>query len=245
MATFITRLRSGLKQRKENRGAYCWRIPQQKFEMRSAWGARLSSTKTLYLLFNSAVGSLDLSNPIDDGAKAVIPEPEGCRRHSYSGACTTTADEAGVTKNSCIDGFGRLRTVNEPAIGATTTYAYDNLNNLTSVSTTASTAGVAPTNYVGRSFTYSSLRRLTSATNPESAMTSYAYWPGGNLKTRTDARNITTSYSYNAIDQVTSKTYTDSTSSVTYTYYQQTPNKSWLASMQSGSTTYAYTGFDP
>ena len=66
----------------------------------------------------------------------------------------------------------------ESGIGATTTYTYDALDNLT---------GVTQLGVVGRSFSYSSLGRLTSATNPEtgplgaSGTSTSAYDGDGNL----------------------------------------------------------------
>ena len=127
---------------------------------------------------------------------------------SYSGNCSTGSDEAAVAKTTCMDGFGRTYTVKDPA--ATTSYGYDSLGNLIIVSLAATTTtGISATTYSGRSFTYSSLGRLISASNPESGQTSYAYWPGGNLHTKTNANNLTTTYLYNAIDQTTDKQYSD------------------------------------
>jgi YD repeat-containing protein len=45
-----------------------------------------------------------------------------------------------------------------------------------------------------RTFHYSSLSRLTSATNPESGTVSYQYDNNGNLTLKTDARNIVTCF---------------------------------------------------
>jgi YD repeat-containing protein len=55
------------------------------------------------------------------------------------------------------------------ATGYKTSYNYDTLNNLTTVNQGAQT----------RSFSYSSLSRLLSATNPESGAISYGYDPNG------------------------------------------------------------------
>jgi YD repeat-containing protein len=72
----------------------------------------------------------------------------------------------------------------------------------------------------GRSFTYDSLSRLISATNPESGTVSYTYDAVGNLATRKDARGITTSYTYDALNRLTGTSYTDGTPAVAYTYDQ-------------------------
>jgi len=169
---------------------------------------------------------------------ATLPAPwdsnstsTGTATTSYSANCTTNTDEAGVSRTSCTDGLGRMTGVTENGIGATTTYGYDVLDNLTSVTQGSTT----------RSFTYSSLKRLLTATNPESGTTSYTYDPNGNLVARLDARNITTTYAYDHLDEVTGKTYSDGTPSVSYAY-----TKSWLTRVQSSASTYNYTlPFDP
>ncbi len=74
-----------------------------------------------------------------------------------------------------------------------TSYAYDTLDNLTTV-----TQGVQT-----RSFVYDSLKRLTSATNPESGTTSYLYDANGNLKQKTDALGKWLSYNYDALNRNT------------------------------------------
>src|SRR3989442_1183117 len=85
------------------------------------------------------------------------------------------------------------------------TYSYDALDNLTGVTQ----AGVSP----GRTFSYSSRKLLTGATNPESGTTSYTYDPNGNVATRTMG-GITTNYSYNELDQISGKTYSDANTAV-------------------------------
>ena len=96
-------------------------------------------------------------------------------------------------------------------IGASTSYQYDALDDLTTVT---------PASGTGRSFGYSSLKRLTSATNPETGPTTpvtYTYDRNGNLQTRT-AGGVTTTYGYDELDELTGRTYSDSTPAATYTY---------------------------
>ena len=54
-----------------------------------------------------------------------------------------------------------------------------------------------------RTFVYSSLGRLTSATNPESGTVSYGYDNNSNLTSKTDARGVVTENSYDALNRVT------------------------------------------
>jgi RHS repeat-associated protein len=62
------------------------------------------------------------------------------------------------------------------------------------------------------------LKRLTSATNPESGTISYAYDNNGNLTSKVDARSITSTFVYDSLNRVTSRSYSDGTPTVTYTY---------------------------
>ena len=67
------------------------------------------------------------------------------------------------------------------------------------------------------SFVYSSLSRLTSATNPESGTISYLYDNSGNLTKKTDARGYIDCV-YDALNRITTRTYSDGTPTVTYNY---------------------------
>jgi YD repeat-containing protein len=70
-----------------------------------------------------------------------------------------------------------------------------------------------------RSFTYDSLSHLLSATNRETGAIGYSYDVNGNVKTKTDARGITTSYGFDGLDRLTSKSYSDGmTAKVLYVY---------------------------
>jgi RHS repeat-associated protein len=86
------------------------------------------------------------------------------------------------------DGLGRLASVIEPNGSSNTpsmqtTYTYDVLGDLTGVAQTGNTAKDTPR--APRSFTYDSLARLLTATNPESGAMSYTYDPNSNMLSRT------------------------------------------------------------
>src|SRR5947208_6383194 len=68
--------------------------------------------------------------------------------------------------------------------------------------------GVTQPGVTGRTFTYSSLGRLTSAYNPETGTVSYTYDANGNMLTRVRG-GVTSTYSYNELDQISGKTYSD------------------------------------
>ena len=117
------------------------------------------------------------------------------------------------------------------ASGYDTGYSYDVLDNLTRVR--QFTMGDRST-YQERVFVYDSLSRLRSETHPESGTASYQYDANGNLKLRTDARGISTTYSYDSLDRLTTTLYSDGTPATTVTYDQGANGKGRLATASGG-----------
>jgi len=132
---------------------------------------------------------------------------------SYSGNAVTATDQAGKSRKSVSDALGRLRQIYEDPSGLNyqTIYDYDVLDDLTQVSQGSQT----------RTFVYDSLKRIASATNPESGTISYQYDNNGNLTQRTDARPVTTTINYDPLNRPTSRTYGDGTPAVSYFYDNQ------------------------
>ena len=155
---------------------------------------------------------------------------------------TTVTDPASKQNTQILDGLGRLVNVVEDPSGLhyITTYAYDTLGNLTQVN-----QGVQ-----SRTFNYSSLGRLLSATNPESGTVSYSYTDSGDLLARTDARGVITSNSYDGMHRILTKSYSGDnglTPNVTYSYFDagsSAPNIGQLKSMVSSAATVNYGSYD-
>jgi RHS repeat-associated protein len=128
---------------------------------------------------------------------------------SYVGNITTSYDEMRNSWQRTSDALGRLTNVVEPN-AAPTGYIYDTLGNLTTVNQPGLSRETPRTT---RNFVYDSLSRLTSATNPETGTIGYAYLNGGGLCAgdvslacgKTDARGITTNYSYDALNRLLQK----------------------------------------
>jgi RHS repeat-associated protein len=77
---------------------------------------------------------------------------------------------------------------------------------------------------------------LSSATNPESGAISYTYDNNGNLHTKTDARSIITTYTYDALDRNETVNYSDTaiTPDITRVYDTATNGKGRLRESYSG-----------
>lgn len=165
---------------------------------------------------------------------------------SHIGTVVTVKDQALKQRRSVTNALGQLVRVDEPdatsgqlgsvtAPNQPTNYAYDTLNNLTTVNQDVQT----------RTFVYDSFGRLKSATNPESGTITYGYDNNGNLTTKTDARNITTTYAYDALNRVKTRTYSDGTTpSVNYFYDNLTNAKGKLIKVTNSVSTTEYTSFD-
>jgi RHS repeat-associated protein len=200
-----------------------------------------------------------------------LPAPWGSNANS-TGVATTdidadrtlVTDQAGKQRISRTNALGQLKDIwevkgsdadTEPITfgalslnGLKTSYSYDTLNNLTTVNQGVQT----------RSFTYSSLSRLLSATNPELGTTPtngtifYQYDNNGNLTQKTDPRGVATNYVYDVLNRVESRSYTapanlpnyEATLPVTYTYDNVTNAKGRLTKVTNGFSTTEYLTFD-
>ncbi len=170
-----------------------------------------------------------------DGARVLVTEP-------YDSALSLSQQNR-KQRISESDALGRMKNVweitasdsatvsvsfpnhTEIATGYKSSYQYDALDSLTATTQQAGASGTTQT----RSFVYDSLKRLTSATNPESGATSYVYDPNGNLYTKTDARSITFTYTYDALNRntgVTYSSYPNGSAGVAIGYDNTDPSKS-------------------
>ena len=140
--------------------------------------------------------------------------------------CPTVTDPAGKARTFCSDALGRITSVTEnpSSLDYLTAYTYDDLNDLTKVAQGSSQT---------RNYSYDMLGRLTSAQIPEAGTTTYSYAVSGSPCSgnpsapcsRTDARSVTTTYAYDALNRPTSKSYNDTprTPSASF-FYDQAPS---------------------
>ncbi len=150
------------------------------------------------------------------GRMISVTTPDGATvATAYSGDRALVTDQAGKQRISRTNALGQLTDVweitspdlateavsfpshPEVTAGYRTTYEYDELDNLKKVTQGSQT----------RTFDYDSLKRLTSATNPESGTVSYEYDNNSNLRFKTDARGVVTENRYDALNRVTTILY--------------------------------------
>jgi len=129
---------------------------------------------------------------------------------AYSANTVTVTDQALKKRKSVTDALGRLKEIYEDPTGLNylTSYQYDTLDNLTTVTQGTQT----------RTFGYNSLKQLLSATNPESGTVSYQYDDAGNLLVKTDARGVSAHFAYDAFSRVTRRWYNGSSSTSATTH---------------------------
>ncbi len=167
------------------------------------------------------------SNPFRDGTNPIFTiyqydslgriirttTPDGNNVESqYSGYLTRIYDQTGRWKEYQYDPLENVSSVNENAI-VTTSYRYNMLGKLLNVVQGDRT----------RTFSYDSLGRLVSESNPESGNNAYTYDANSNIVEKDDAKSIHTSYTYDSLNRIISKTFSDGTPSISYSYDGENP----------------------
>ncbi|MBK6425204.1 MAG: hypothetical protein IPF82_03065 [Blastocatellia bacterium] len=130
----------------------------------------------------------------------------------------TVTEQAGKQRRSGSDALGRMLWVREDPNGLNylTTYGYDGRGNLLSVNQGGQS----------RTFVYDGLGRLKSAKMPEcvnssgvQVATTYTYDRESNLVTKTDPRNVTTWFSYDEMNRLRTKNFSNTAvNDVSYFY---------------------------
>jgi YD repeat-containing protein len=133
-------------------------------------------------------------------------------------------DENSNDRQSTSDALERLMGIVEPG-SLETDYAYDSFNDLVSVMQKGGGGSLAP----NRSFSYNGLSQLITSANPEVGTVCYGtmnggtcaqgYDANGNLRNKTDARGVVITYTYDALNRLTSKVYSDSVTPISCYQY--------------------------
>ncbi len=174
-----------------------------------AWVAATKSSNPFSpQLGEQAVWTAKFTDALGRATKVQTPD-SAIARTSYSGNTVTVSDQTGKARKSVSDALGRLTQVYEDPNGVnwSTTYAYDALNNLLTISQGSQT----------RTFVYDSLKLLSSAANPENGTISYKYDNNGSLLVATDARGVSTHVSYDVLNRPVRRWYNGSSSTTATT----------------------------
>lgn len=199
------------------------------------------------------------------GRPSTVTLPDGSSKttYGYTAQTTTVTDPASKTRKSQVDGTGRLVALTEPDTNGnlvnTTYYTYTVLDALNTVAD----ALTNPTQT--RTYNYDNLGRLISTVTPEGGQTCFGTRSGStcnqdgydsfnNLLTRTDARGVVTSYTYDGLNRLKGMSYNvgstgvPATPSVSFTYGTNASqyNNGLLISMTDGvgSENYSYNALE-
>jgi RHS repeat-associated protein len=178
------------------------------------------------LPYNTCTGEVEhFVTTLYDGANrpiSVATDDLSATTTTYSGNQSTVTDAASASRTITTDGLGRLTSVIETITPTsyTTSYTYDVLDDLLTVTQGALSQ---------RTFTYDAMKRQVTATNPENGRICYGTLSGttctenydnnGNLLSRVDSAGVATSYSYDKLNRMFTKSYSDGTTPpVTFAY---------------------------
>src|SRR5579864_1802253 len=197
---------------------------------------------------NSGLGSTGIL-----GSGTCLVSPNGRFELLVQGDGNLVIYDRSFTPNKALWSSGTAISTADPGFAMRTLYSYDALGNLLRVDQKGSAPNDS-TQWRTRTFTYDSLSRLVTATNPESGTITYSYDLDGNLLQKTSpapnqtgSLTQTVSYCYDELHRVTGKGYGAqscplSTPVVTYAYDSGTNAIGKLTSLtdQAGTATYSY-----
>jgi YD repeat-containing protein len=133
-------------------------------------------------------------------------------------------DPNGNSTSYTYDFLNRLesvtQTVSDPTPhNVTTIYGYDAQGNLKRVTDALS---------LYTEYQYDDTGRVISATSPDTGITRYTYDEAGNLKHNTDAKGVTVEFTYDNLNRVTAADFPGTADDVAYAYDQGTGGKGHL-----------------
>ncbi|GAB3356221.1 RHS repeat-associated core domain-containing protein [Lysobacter tyrosinilyticus] len=158
--------------------------------------------RTLSRVFNK-LGQLQTHKDAYNNAAGYI--------YDANGNVDKTTDALGRVTDDDYDPLDRLtKTIqNQGGLNVTTQFQYDARDHLTAV--------IDPKGLT-TGYTYNGLGDLTQLSSPDTGVTGYTYDNAGNRKTQTDARGVTATLGYDALNRLVSVSYPDSSLNVGYSY---------------------------
>jgi YD repeat-containing protein len=171
---------------------------------------------TLHQRLSRTFNTLGQLTKVMDGLNQTVFDASGSNSYDANGNLVQSADGLGIQRQLGYDALSRLvQTVDNyngsdtATQNTKTTYQYDSLDRLTQVTD--------PSN-LNTAYSYDGLSDTTGQQNPDTGATSRTFDAAGNMLTSTDAKGITATMSYDALNRPLTVSYPDNTQNITYTY---------------------------
>ena len=171
-----------------------------------------------------------INRPHDDGSTAQT-------KYAYGGFDRTITDPDNKSVTEKRDYLGRIKTIVD-ADGVSTTYAYNGAGDLTGT--------IGPTGDA-ISLTRNRLGRISRMNDPDLGIWNYTYYPNGEIKTITDAKDQVITHSYDERNRLKAKVYSNTSTPeprVDFTYDLAVNGKGRLYSVTRDGVTVTHNNYD-
>ncbi|WP_284343757.1 RHS repeat-associated core domain-containing protein [Dyella mobilis] len=171
---------------------------------------------TLHKSLTRTFNPLGQLTSVVDGLNQTVFNATASTSYDANGNLVQSSDALGIQRQLGYDALNRLVQTLDNYNGTDTAtqntktaYQYDSLDRLTQVTDPSSLATI---------YSYDGLSDATGQQSPDTGTTSRTFDAAGNVLTRTDAKGIVATNTYDAFDRLTSTSYPDTTQNITYTY---------------------------
>lgn len=151
-----------------------------------------------------------------DGLNQTVFSASYSDSYDADGNLVHSDDGLGVQQHRAYDALNRLAIAvadyngsNQATANTTTAYAHDSLDRL---------VGVSDPSGLNTTYGYDGLGDATGLTSPDTGTTRRSFDAAGNVLTRTDAKGITASYTYDADNRLVAVSYPDASQDTAYHY---------------------------
>jgi RHS repeat-associated protein len=174
------------------------------------------SSGTLHEGLSRTFNTLGQLSSVVDGLNNTVFSATASTSYDANGNLLQSSDALGVQRQLNYDALNRLvqtidnyRGKDAATWNTATEYNYDSLDRLTQVTD--------PSN-LATTYSYDGLSDATGQVSPDTGSTSRSFDAAGNVLTKTDARGVTATFTYDALNRPLSASYSDSTQNIAYRY---------------------------